>query len=355
MLTEIERKLAYQKRSDAIHKKRFNTLVSAITKEELLETYEKNDIIATARYFHTSEENIYRLLEYYSIAKHGDSRLFINKLKEKISKEKLEDVYYKTKSDQHTCKELGIKLSGLKKLLKAYNIPLISRSDKHSFTMIKHHKARIETTDNIKLLQELYEIKRYPLYQICRELHMSAPTVKRLIKQNSFSRPVSLYPSNSNSVPNLSFAKLLDDNGIKYEREFRLYNPRSGSNYKHYQYDFKVDKYLIEINPSVTHNITRGPRGGHSTIIDPMYHKKKSNFAYEHGYVCINVWDWSDRNKIIEFLKSDLVINLQFGEPRRYIFDLKNNKLLDKIDTMLPDYLIIYDEGSIGLPSFNKE
>jgi len=352
MLSKAERKLAYRKRSDAIHKKRFNSLLLSISKKDLVDIYTKNDIIFTSRYFKTSEENIYRLLKHYKVPRRLVGDLFINKLKEKISKEKLQEVYYRTKSEQQTCKETGLKLTGLKKLLAAYNIPLIPASEKYSAAAKKAHKARIDTEDNIKLLQELYEIKRYPMYRICQELHMSDTVVKRLIEQNNFYRSPSLYPSNNNSAPNLAFAKLLDDNGLKYEREFRLYDPRSGSNYKHYQYDFKIGKYLVEINPSATHNITQGARGGLAHIT-PIYHKKKSILAQEHGNICIHVWDWSDRNKVIDFLKSDLSPKVSFEEPRKYIFSLKSNKLVNNAEDIKDDCVVIYDDGAVGLPDFN--
>ena len=54
---------------------------------------------------------------------------------------------------------------------------------------------------------------------------MGDTVVKRLIEQNNLYRSPSLYPSNNNSTPNLAFAKLLDENGLKYEREIRLYDP----------------------------------------------------------------------------------------------------------------------------------
>lgn len=96
--------------------------------------------------------------------------------------------------------------------------------------------------------------------------------------------------SGKHSKPNENFARLLDEHNITYDREFRL-----GS----YSYDFKINDILIEINPSITHNVTLSPFG---KIISKDYHKNKSELATKHGYRCIHVWDWDDITKIIKLL-----------------------------------------------------
>lgn len=92
---------------------------------------------------------------------------------------------------------------------------------------------------------------------------------------------------------NLSFKDRLDSEGIKSNLEFRLDN---------YSYDLKLlnSNNLIEINPSITHtSIETG-------IFSPRYenyHLDKTKFANEHGYRCINIWDWDNWDKIIFMLK----------------------------------------------------
>lgn len=94
--------------------------------------------------------------------------------------------------------------------------------------------------------------------------------------------------------PNESFANLLDENSFKYEREFSIAN---------HIYDFKVGNTLIEINPFATHNsswsIFNNGKG-----LDRNYHFNKSNVAHTNGYRCIHVFDWDDKNKIINQLKN---------------------------------------------------
>ena len=104
--------------------------------------------------------------------------------------------------------------------------------------------------------------------------------------------------SSNDSGPNKEFEKLLQENNLKYEREFHL-----GSK----SYNFKVDNTLIEINPSAIHNSTWKPFGDHKGL-DSNYHFNKTLLANENNYRCIHIWDWDDKEKIIESLKPKKVI-----------------------------------------------
>lgn len=88
----------------------------------------------------------------------------------------------------------------------------------------------------------------------------------------------------NDSAPNRKFAKVLSDYAVEFEREVTL---------GRYSYDFKVGNTLIEINPTITHNIDWHPFGDHRGI-DFNYHKDKSEVAFSNGYGCIHVWDWDD-------------------------------------------------------------
>ena len=94
---------------------------------------------------------------------------------------------------------------------------------------------------------------------------------------------------------NKKFALLLKENNIEYEQEFHILSK---------SFDFKVDNILIEINPTYTHNSTEGPCFKNHKCIpkDKFYHQNKSKLAQEHGYRCIHIWDWDDRNKIVNLL-----------------------------------------------------
>lgn len=99
--------------------------------------------------------------------------------------------------------------------------------------------------------------------------------------------------SSSDSGPNLKFAKLLDNNSISYEREYPLGD---------YLYDFKIGKFLVEIDPTYTHNSFMGPFGG--TGLSKEYHYSKSITSKENGFFCIHVFDWNRYGDIVDRLST---------------------------------------------------
>ena len=99
------------------------------------------------------------------------------------------------------------------------------------------------------------------------------------------------------SKVNKRFQEFLNENLIESELEFIIEN--SG-------YDLKVGNTLIEIDPWFTHNSTIAPTFGKKVgkIRPSNYHAEKTNFAKEHGYNCIHIFDWDDPNKIISLLQN---------------------------------------------------
>ena len=143
--------------------------------------------------------------------------------------------------------------------------------------------------------------------------------------------------NSSDSRPNMEFMQLLHDNSINIDcREFPL---------GHYVYDFKIGKLLIEINPSATHNSTWSPFGDHAGL-SKYYHQLKSKNALRFGYRCVHVFDWVDRQSLIQNIKcSRYEINNQiFSEPRLYIYNMKTKSICDSI---LDNCVEIYDDGII--------
>lgn len=76
---------------------------------------------------------------------------------------------------------------------------------------------------------------------------------------------------------------------------------------KRYSYDIKKDNYLIEINPTHTHNSTFNIFQGKNPL-PKEYHYNKRKFAEENGYKNFIIWDWDDENKIISFFKDKMKI-----------------------------------------------
>lgn len=95
----------------------------------------------------------------------------------------------------------------------------------------------------------------------------------------------------NNSKPNQNFTNLLDNNDIQYTREISIGK---------YSYDFRVNDTLIEINPFATHNSLWGIFDNDGT--DKYYHYNKTKFAEENGYRVIHIFDWDDKNKIVNLL-----------------------------------------------------
>jgi len=101
----------------------------------------------------------------------------------------------------------------------------------------------------------------------------------------------------NDSKPNLSFAASLDKCNIVYDREYPI---------SHYSYDFIVGNYLVEINPTITHNSHISIFNG--KVKNSSYHSDKSQTALNKGYFCIHVWDWDDQDKIVNMLKPKNVV-----------------------------------------------
>lgn len=140
------------------------------------------------------------------------------------------------------------------------------------------------------------------------------------------------------SNPNEQFHRLLENSGLVYKKDFdREFVVRRKI------YDFKVGNYLVEIDPSTTHNSTWNPwiRGG----IDKYYHQNKSILAQQYGYRCIHVFDWMDKEQVIQnILKEAYSMNVSFEEPHKFYYSFKDKSICSS-DT--PKCVVIYDDGVI--------
>lgn len=147
------------------------------------------------------------------------------------------------------------------------------------------------------------------------------------------------------SKPNEQFYKLLEDSGLEYKRDFDrefVVGRRI--------YDFKIGNYLIEIDPSATHNSTWNPwiDGG----INKYYHQEKSKIAQQCGYRCIHVFDWMDKGRVIENILSEKYsMNISFESPRTFYYSFKEKSLCAS-DT--PKCVLIYDDGAVEDKSYSS-
>lgn len=155
-------------------------------------------------------------------------------------------------------------------------------------------------------------------------------------------------------------------------------------------YDLRKDAVVIEINPTVTHNATKGFGyiTGHSVDNDakPAYaHKFKTDVAARNGYRCITIFDWDCRYDMLlhirdvinktEQLKTDDVIELDLSkeDPRLYpnyevvktwvqchLYNIKTHEHIIRTSSIDVDSLIasgfveVYDCGHALLKKIEK-
>lgn len=100
--------------------------------------------------------------------------------------------------------------------------------------------------------------------------------------------------SGSFSKINKEFGEMLSRSSVPFRRELNI---------ERFSYDFQIQNYVLELNPTVTHNVTWSPFKDHKGI-SQNYHYNKSKTAYKNGYNCIHIWDWDDKEEIIRFLGS---------------------------------------------------
>lgn len=140
------------------------------------------------------------------------------------------------------------------------------------------------------------------------------------------------------TIPNERFFKLLEDIGLKYEKDFFREFPLMRK-----QYDFRIGKYLIEINPTISHNSTFNPWSNKG--IDMYYHQQKSMLATENGYRCIHIFDWNDAKLIVNnILNNVYTIDVTYAKPNPHYVNIKTNTLCDKDDE---NCVVVYDDGAV--------
>lgn len=149
-------------------------------------------------------------------------------------------------------------------------------------------------------------------------------------------------PNTRISKLNLKFSELLTKNNIKHIMEFKI-------NKKFYDFCIPELNLLIELNPTVTHNINWNPIGN---TINKHYHYNKSKLAKENGYYCMHVFDWMFWDDIIKFIKNYKKFNYCLNIDNIKLYWCKGQEhLLDNNfneEEMLSNgFVQIYDDGLI--------
>ena len=145
---------------------------------------------------------------------------------------------------------------------------------------------------------------------------------------------------------------LLKSLDIDFEQEYNLSDKK---------YDFKIGNILLEINPTYTHNSTRGCgfNGHYENPLDKNYHLDKYKLAKENGFRCMQVFDWDDWNKIINLLCSKLYIyarNCEIREVSKKECDefLNYFHLQNTCRGQIVRYGLYYNDELIQIMTFGK-
>lgn len=291
--------------------KYFKDLINEIAYEDIYKYYiiENHSAIESAEHFGLVISMFMRLTKYYKIKKPNDLHT------KNIKKTKLEhfgDENYnnpekrnKTNLDRYGVDNQfkrqdmmeEIRLKNLQKYGSKNNIykNLQTRAE-HSGSLENSYKNQILKTRQTVL--EKYGVDWAAKSEIVKSAIRESlkETFNEKYNCDSYWSSASAKRSNGskNSYANLSFEQLLKDNNIEYKKEFLLENR---------WYDFKIGDFLVEINPTATHNSTWSP-WNKDTGIDKYYHADKTDLAIKNGYRCLHIWDWDNQNKVINtFLK----------------------------------------------------
>lgn len=147
---------------------------------------------------------------------------------------------------------------------------------------------------------------------------------------------------------NKEFSDILTSLNINNDLEFSI---------RHKSYDIKVDNTLIEIDPTFTHNTSLPAFSNEHISID--YHLNKTKLANENGFNCIHVFDWDDKDKIINmFLPKSILyarqcevkeISLKEANDFLNLYHLQNG--LMKQDVCLG---LFYNDSLVEVMTFGK-
>lgn len=147
------------------------------------------------------------------------------------------------------------------------------------------------------------------------------------------------------SKVNLKFSKLLTENNIKHELEFNI-------NAKAYDFHILDTNLLIEINPTVTHNVNWIPFGRNP--VDKYYHYNKSKLAEENGYHCFHIFDWFDTDRILYFINNynefKFIVEKEYIRSHWYNRYTKEHLLdnnFNEEEMVSNGFVQIYDDGLI--------
>ena len=323
-------------------------------RELYLEKYYSQSMCA--EYFNTSVSSIRRKLNEYDIKQDKEmiskKKSLSQSLNLNLTKDELVEMYInRNMSSKELCDKYNVSRSYLMRLLRSYGIkkPKDLEVANRNKTMFERYgvmysfqseeikeKSRKTLRDkygveNISQVSEIKEKKKQtnlrkygvenvwskgsPILDKVKETNYerygtnnpySSDIVKEKIRQTNLERyGVEWYcetehaKSNNKqykvSKVNRDFSDNLNSKNIKNELEYYINNN---------SFDLKVDNTVVEINPTYTHNSTFDAILSHTILkAKPKdYHLNKTKLANEHNLHCIHIFDWDDKDKIVNLL-----------------------------------------------------
>lgn len=145
---------------------------------------------------------------------------------------------------------------------------------------------------------------------------------------------------NTHSEPEWEFIHLLEKYNIKYECEYNLENK--------FWFDFYLPEYstLVDINPTYSHSAVKTTYEAKRKY----YHWDRRKLAKQNGYDCICIWDWDDKEAIVQAIKektlhilNGTIINKHWSKVNTKEHKLDNS--FDEQQMIAEGYLPVYDDG----------
>ena len=287
----------------------FEDFLNRIDKNELtLEYITKNKTVKECcELFEVSQTMLMRILKYHDIKKPKDAHV------QNIKKSKLANFGDPNYNNHEKRTKTNLEKYGVENQFQRHDLfPSIQQLKRDRYgtynNIEKNMATRIKNNGTIEASyakqQETYRqtcLERYgvtnsaKVAEVRKQIANSVKEtfVERYGVENYWAMPDAKRSNGSkNSKANSLFKELLEANKISFQAEF----PLCGK-----WFDFKVGEYLIEINPTATHNSTWGIYTKEG--LDKNYHKQKTSIAIANNYKCIHIFDWDDINKIVNMLK----------------------------------------------------
>lgn len=290
---------------------------------EFLDFYKSHSTTETAKHYNTSESSIGRYARSLGFSKprEGAKHPYKKTLARLKNSDKIKDLWEKGYSVNQIARLCEMKRHEVESVMMLSGIPIEAKkitdlseeardeylSNRRTLRFKKTGSPAFSLTEEHK--KKLSEFRLASGYKEAHhEIYSNAQ--KKLVASGH--RPFGDARAEKQSKLNLAWKELLEKNGLKVSSE-----AFAGG----YWFDLSIENTFIEIDPTYTHNSTKGlylRNGGTTAPKEKDYHLKKSLAAEREGKRCIHVWDWDDQEKIVSLLSNKSPIgarNLILGTP----------------------------------------